>query len=308
MTIFVTFQSLLWSMIIFNSSEKLKHHLDGIHQHQKTVGFAPTMGALHKGHVSLIAAAKEVCDVVVCSIFVNPTQFNNLIDLAKYPKTMDADVALLESVKCDILFAPELNEIYSDGELTAAKNNRPDKSWMMGKTVDFGMLDKVMEGSVRPGHFNGVAQVVSKLFRIVSPDKAFFGQKDFQQLSVIRSMVKQLNLPIEIIACPIVRESDGLAMSSRNSRISPEEREMVPYIWKTLSVMSAIYSYSSIAAIKQLAESVFKQIGIIQIEYFEIVDSETLQPIKDYKDAESAVACIAVKLNSVRLIDNIVLY
>lgn len=295
-------------MIIFNSTQKLINQLQLLRKEGKTIGFAPTMGALHQGHISLIAIAKAQCDVVVCSIFVNPTQFNDLKDLEKYPRTLDADTALLASAKCDILFAPEISEIYTPEELKLKQENKEDKTWMLGKTVDFGMLDKVMEGAHRPGHFNGVAQVVSKLFRIVQPNKAFFGQKDFQQLSVVRSMVKQLELPVEIVACPIVRESDGLAMSSRNVRLTAKEREMVPYIWKTLVAMSAIYMYSTIEDMKKLVDGAFEEIDIIQLEYFEIVDAETLQPITDFKNAKSAVACIAVKLSSVRLIDNIVLY
>ncbi len=295
-------------MIIFNSAEKLKNHLNELRSQGNTIGFAPTMGALHQGHISLIAIAKAQCDVVVCSIFVNPTQFNDLKDLDKYPRTLEADTALLESANCDILFAPEINEIYSAEELLLKQENKEDKSWMQGKNVDFGMMDKVMEGALRPGHFNGVAQVVSKLFRIVNPHKAFFGQKDFQQLSIIRSMVNQLELPIEIVACPIVRETDGLAMSSRNIRITPEEREMVPYIYKTLVAVSAIYLYSNIINIKKLVAGAFEETGIFELEYFELVDADTLQPIEDFKSAKSVVACVAVKLKNVRLIDNIVLY
>ncbi len=295
-------------MIIFYSSEKIKNHLHGIRSRQKTIGFAPTMGALHKGHVSLIAAAKEQCDVVVCSIFVNPTQFTDLSDLDKYPRTLDADSSLLQSANCDILFAPEINEIYSDEEINAKKNNVEDKSWMMGKTVDFGLLDKVMEGAQRPGHFNGVAQVVSKLFRIVEPHKAFFGQKDFQQLSVIRSMVKQMEMNIEIVACPIVREKDGLAMSSRNRRLSAEERKSVHAIYDTLIIMKKNYKGASTEDLKMLAERLILKNPLMKLEYFDIVDAETLQPIDDFKTAKSAVACIAVKLSNVRLIDNIILY
>ena len=171
-------------MIIFYSVEKLKTHLNDLRNEQKTIGFAPTMGALHNGHISLISLAKQQCDIVVCSIFVNPTQFDDSIDLKKYPRTIEADLELLNIAKCDIVFAPEVSEIYSEEELNAKKNQIEDKSWTEGKNVDFGLLDKVMEGAHRPGHFNGVAQVVGKLFRIVNPNKAFFGQKDFQQLSL----------------------------------------------------------------------------------------------------------------------------
>jgi len=295
-------------MIIIHSVEKLNGYLTEIRKEGKTVGFAPTMGALHQGHVSLITAAKKQCDIVVCSIFVNPTQFNDLSDLEKYPRTIDADCVILRSAGCDILFAPEVSEIYTARELELKQQHMEDKSWTMGKTVDFGLLDKVMEGAHRPGHFNGVAQVVSKLFRIVQPVKAFFGQKDFQQLSVIRSMVKQLDLPIEIIACPIVRETDGLAMSSRNRRLSAEERDEVKLIYQTLSIVKENYQLSTIADLKKLVEVAFKLSALIKLDYFEIVDSETLQPIAAFDTGRSAVACIAVQLQTVRLIDNVIIY
>ena len=295
-------------MIIFNSVQKLKNHLNTLRGQQKTIGFAPTMGALHQGHVSLIAAAKAQCDIVVCSIFVNPTQFNELSDLDKYPRTLDADSALLVSAGCDILFAPEVSEIYSAQELELKRQHLEDKSWTMGKHVDFGLLDKVMEGALRSGHFNGVAQVVSKLFRIVEPNKALFGQKDFQQLSVIRSMVKQLEMPIEIIACPIVREKDGLAMSSRNTRLTEEERRKVPFIFKTLTYIYDTYKDSTVNEIIEEVELEFSIDDFMLLEYLEIVDAETLQPIDDFETAKSAVACIAVRLSNVRLIDNIILF
>ncbi len=295
-------------MIIFYSSEKLKNHLNSVLSGQKTIGFAPTMGALHQGHVSLVAAAKKLCDVVVCSIFVNPTQFNDLSDLDKYPRTLEADKALLVSAGCDILFAPEINEIYSAEELELKRQHKEDKSWMLGKNVDFGLLDKVMEGAHRPGHFNGVAQVVSKLFRIVEPHKAFFGQKDFQQLSVIRSMVKQLEMPLEIVACPIVREADGLAMSSRNTRLSVEERKNVTKISGTLFSVKEEYKNKPVSELIQQVEDLFKNDPCMTLEYFDIVDSSSIQTIDSFGSAKSAVACIAVKLESVRLIDNIVLF
>ena len=295
-------------MIIFNSTEKLKNHLSDLQNQGKTIGFAPTMGALHQGHISLISIAKAQCDVVVCSIFVNPTQFNDLKDLEKYPRTLAADSTLLESAKCDILFAPEVNEIYTEEELNAKKNNIEDKSWAKGKTVDFGLLAEVMEGAHRPGHFNGVAQVVSKLFRIVNPNKAFFGQKDFQQLSIIKSMVKQLEMPIEIVACPIIREKDGLAMSSRNQRLLAEERKEVPSISKLLFFIKEIYQTHPVNLLKEVITNYYTADNLIQLEYIEIVDSEMLQPITDFNNSKSAVACIAVKLKSVRLIDNVILY
>ena len=209
-------------MIIFNTIEQLQNHLNSIRNQKKIIGFVPTMGALHKGHISLVDRAKTDCDVTVCSIFVNPTQFSDLSDLDKYPRTLESDCQLLEKAECNIVFAPDIKEMYSEVELELKKQKKEDKSWTEGKSVDFGDLETVMEGAHRPGHFNGVAQVVSKLFRIVEPEKAYFGQKDFQQLAIIRSMVKQLGMPIQIIACDIMREPNGLAMSSRNERLTKQ--------------------------------------------------------------------------------------
>jgi pantoate--beta-alanine ligase len=180
------------------------------------------MGALHKGHISLINKAKLECTTVIASIFVNPTQFNDPSDLKNYPRTFEADCIMLEKAGCNAIFAPEIAEMYSEKELELKKLKIEDKTWSNGKSVDFGALEIVMEGAHRPGHFNGVAQIVSKLFRIIEPDKAYFGQKDFQQLAIIRSMIEQLSMPVEIISCPIIREPNGLAMSSRNERLTPE--------------------------------------------------------------------------------------
>jgi len=295
-------------MLIFNSTQELQNHLNSIRNQKKTIGFVPTMGALHLGHISLISQAKADCDVVVCSIFVNPTQFNDLSDLDKYPRTLDADCQLLEKVGCDILFSPEVTEIYTPAELELKRLKIEDKSWTMGKSVDFGKLEKVMEGAQRPGHFNGVAQVVSKLFRIVEPNKAYFGQKDFQQLAIIRSMTKQLEMPIQIIACDILREPNGLAMSSRNERLTKEERALASVISKTLFKIKENYLSKSVADIKQEAMQQIQTEPLITIEYIEISDADTLQAIIDLKQSKSAVVCIAVQLGSVRLIDNVVLY
>jgi pantoate--beta-alanine ligase len=295
-------------MIIFDSIQQLKNHLNSIKNQGKTIGFVPTMGALHQGHISLINAAKADCDVVVCSIFVNPTQFNDLNDLAKYPRTFNADSQLLANAGCDFIFAPEVAEMYSSEELTLKKHKIEDKSWTNGKSVDFGALEKVMEGAHRPGHFNGVAQVVSKLFRIVEPDKAYFGQKDFQQLAIIRSMVKQLEMPIEIIACPIMREPNGLAMSSRNERLTKEEREEATVISRILYKIKELYSSMTVSELKAFAEQEIKANPQMELEYVEIADAETLQPVSDFKQNKSAVVCIALKLGAVRLIDNVLLY
>lgn len=295
-------------MIIFNTIEELQNHLNSIRNQKKTIGFVPTMGALHAGHISLVDKAKADCDCVVCSIFVNPTQFNDLSDLDKYPRTLESDCQLLEKASCDIVFAPEVKEMYSEAELELKRQKVEDKSWTKGKSVDFGAIETVMEGAHRPGHFNGVAQVVSKLFRIVEPDKAYFGQKDFQQLAIIRSMTKQLEMPIEIIACDILREPNGLAMSSRNERLTKQERELAAVISKTLFSIKEHYKSKSIQDLKAMAEEQIRTVPSIAMEYIEISDSDSLQPISDFKQSKSAVVCIAVKLGAVRLIDNIVLY
>src|ERR1019366_7297310 len=295
-------------MIIFNFSLQIKRFLNDLQNQQKTVGFVPTMGTLHKGHISLIDKAKADCDIVISSIFVNPTQFNDLSDLNNYPRNLEADCKMLEAAGCDIVFAPEVGEIYTLEALELKKQNVEDKSWTNGKVVNFGLLEKVMEGVHRPGHFNGVAQVVSKLFRIVKPDKAYFGQKDWQQLMIIKSMVKQLALPIEIISCPIVREANGLAMSSRNERLSPEQRSIASLISKTLFKVKELQNSKTITELKVFVEQQINAEPSFTLEYFEIADAETLQAIKDFNQAQKPIACIAVKIGGVRLIDNIVLY
>jgi pantoate--beta-alanine ligase len=295
-------------MIIFNRVQELQNHLDIVRKQQKSTGFVPTMGALHQGHIALIKKSRSENDLTICSIFVNPTQFNDPRDLEKYPRTLDADATLLEQAGCDILFAPPVTEIYTETELQLKRNNQEDKSWTLGRHVDFGLLDKVMEGAHRPGHFNGVAQVVSKLFRIVQPERAYFGQKDFQQLAIIRSMTRQLELPVEIVSCPIVRESDGLAMSSRNVRLKPPERKVAGLISRTLFLLREMYPEHSVAELKAFAEQQIGTEPLMQLEYIEIADAGTLQPVTDYRQSESAVACIALKLGDVRLIDNILLY
>ncbi len=294
-------------MIIFYRIQELQNHLKIVRKEQKKIGFVPTMGALHEGHIALIRRSKAENDITICSIFVNPTQFNDLKDLEKYPRTLKQDAELLEKAECDIIFAPEIGEMYSEKELELKRQKIEDKSWTLGKTVDFGQLDKVMEGAHRPGHFNGVAQVVSKLFSIVEPHSAYFGQKDFQQLAIIRSMTKQLDLPVEIVGCPIIRENDGLAMSSRNVRLTAAERKIAPLIYKTLILTKEMSPKKPVSELKRFAENEIASEPLMQLEYFEIVDSETLQPISKLDDAKSAVACIALKLGEIRLIDNIVL-
>lgn len=294
-------------MIIFHRKQELQNHLKIARKEQIKIGFVPTMGALHEGHIALIRRSNSENDITICSIFVNPTQFNDLKDLEKYPRTLKKDAEMLEKAECDIIFAPEIADMYSEKELELKRQKIEDKSWTDGKTVDFGQLDKVMEGAHRPGHFNGVAQVVSKLFRIVEADRAYFGQKDFQQLAIIRSMTKQLGLPVEIIGCSIIREEDGLAMSSRNVRLTESERKIAPLISKILFRIKEMSPERSVSELKAFAEKEIASEPSMQLEYFEIVDSDTLQPISKLADARSAVACIALKLGEIRLIDNMVL-
>ncbi|HEX8514975.1 MAG TPA: pantoate--beta-alanine ligase [Bacteroidia bacterium] len=295
-------------MIIINKVGELRNYLDNLRKEQKTIGFVPTMGALHEGHLTLVKQSKTENNITVCSIFVNPTQFNDPSDLAKYPRTLESDSLLLKDADCDVIFAPPVNEIYTREELSLKLKNVDDNSWKEGKHVDFGMLDKVMEGEHRPGHFNGVAQVVSKLFRIVQPDKAYFGQKDFQQLAIIRSMTKQLELPVEIVSCPIIREPDGLAMSSRNTRLSETDRKAASLISATLFKIKEYQDKLSFTELKQMAAKEIGKEPRMELEYFEIADADTLQPVANKAEAKSAVACIALKLGEVRLIDNVMLY
>jgi len=274
---------------ILNTVAETRLYLDKEKKLNKTIGFVPTMGALHQGHLELVKQARKENDVVVVSIFVNPIQFNNKEDLEKYPRTFENDAALLESVGCDLIFYPTVKEMYPEPDTTI---------------YDFGNLDKVMEGKHRPGHFNGVAIVVKRLFDIINPDKAYFGEKDFQQLAIVKAMVAQLNLPVIIIPCETVREKDGLAMSSRNTRLEPNERNLAPFIYLTLSKAKEKAKYTNVKELEQWVVNEFNKHKEFKIEYFEIVDSITLQPINDFKD-KSAIGCIAVFMGDIRLIDNI---
>jgi len=268
------------------------------------IGFAPTMGALHEGHLELIRMAKREGCLAVASIFVNPTQFNDPRDLEKYPRTAEKDTALLLTADCDALFMPPVEEVYPPGvDLTI--------------DLDFKQLDKVMEGEFRPGHFKGMATVVNRLLDIVRPDKLYMGQKDFQQLSIVRDMIRQLALPVELVMCPTVREPDGLAMSSRNVRLSPEMREAAPVIHDTLQwAKTALKQDMMVAEIKEAAFQRLSGAGL-RPEYFEIVDGVSLEAIpskgalvflEDQGTRGPIVACTAVFADEVRLIDNLMLY
>ncbi|WP_372774779.1 pantoate--beta-alanine ligase [Mangrovibacterium sp.] len=278
-------------MILIREIRDLQGLLQAQQAEGKTIGFVPTMGALHSGHLSLVEQAGKQTDFVVVSIFVNPTQFNDPKDLDQYPRTLEADLKLLESTPCQLVFSPKVETMYPE----------PDK-----RQFQFGELEQVMEGQFRPGHFNGVAQIVSKLFEIVKPDKAFFGQKDFQQLVIVKAMVKQLNLPVEIIACPIVREASGLAMSSRNERLSKEQRENAALIYKTLCQARNNAPDLSVEEVKRQVVEEINANAFLETEYFEIVNDTDLKPVLRWDDPVNKVACIAVFCGEVRLIDNLV--
>ena len=243
--------------------------------------------------MELLKRAGEENDYVVCSIFINPIQFNNVFDLEKYPRPLDHDLALLKQVGCDLVFTPGVKEMY------------PEK---VSKIYDFGQLEEVMEGKHRPGHFNGVAIVVSRLFDIVRPGRAYFGEKDFQQLAIIRRLVATEHIPVEIVPCPIVREADGLAMSSRNQRLSSAERKQAPFIYQVLREISARVELFSIDELVAYAEDRFSHQAAFDLEYFEIVDMDTLQAVKGWDDCPGIIACIAAFLGDVRLIDNKILF
>ncbi len=249
------------------------------------------MGALHQGHLSLIEIAARNTDCVVCSIFVNPTQFNDPEDLAKYPRPIDADIAMLEQVNCDVLFLPAVQEMYSG-----------DEQW----SIDLGYLERILEGRFRPGHYQGVTQIVKKLFDVVQPNKAFFGQKDFQQVKVIMKMVELYSMPVEIVMCPILREEDGLAMSSRNIHLSPSERVEALALSKTLNSTRENFAIKPISQLQQDAESFLQNSEGVELEYFEICNAETLMPAES-KDEAGLVALVAAKVGRTRLIDNIII-
>lgn len=278
-------------MQVLHTKNELISLIDRFKKEGKSIGFVPTMGALHEGHLSLVKESKKNSDITVVSIFVNPTQFNDPEDLKRYPRTLDKDVELLEKTGCDIAFAPSVEEIYPE----------PDT-----RKFDFGYLESVMEGAKRPGHFNGVGQVVSRLFDIVRPDKAFFGMKDFQQVAIIKQMVKQLNSPVRIIPCPIVREESGLARSSRNTLLDEEHRKNAPHIYATLKKAREMASSMGVSELKKWMTDEINRNPYLETEYVEIVDDTTLKITEDWKEPGTKVACVAVYAGKIRLIDNIV--
>lgn len=279
-------------MKVFHKIVELQNELFAVRKEGKTVGLVPTMGALHEGHASLVKRSVEENDVTVVSVFVNPTQFNDKNDLKNYPRDLDADCRLLESCKADYVFAPSVEEMYP----------QPDK-----RQFEFPPVSTVMEGAHRPGHFNGVCQVVSRLFYIVHPTRAYFGEKDWQQIAVVKAMVKHLGLDVNIVECPIVREENGLARSSRNSLLSADEKAIAPNIFKALKES---IDYAKTHTVQETHDHVVSEINAVDgldVEYFSIVDGNTLQDVQSWDDTPYVVGCITVYCGKtpIRLIDHI---
>jgi pantoate--beta-alanine ligase len=277
-------------MLIFTEIKSLQQKIKSL-KNGTTIGFVPTMGALHEGHLSLVEKAKKENDIVVVSIFVNPTQFDNADDLINYPKTIEKDLSLLKSFNCDIVFTPTPEEIYAND--------------IQSQSFDFDGLEFQMEGKFRAGHFNGVGTIVERLLEIVKPYKAYFGEKDFQQIQIIRKMVEKRNLPVQIIACPIHREKDGLAMSSRNMRLTKELRTAAPFIYETLKKAKAEFGTKNASEVIKWVENEFKNHPILRLEYVEIADEDTLLPVETKNPTKKYRAFVAVFAGNVRLIDNI---
>jgi len=277
-------------MVIVHTINELKVLLDVGRQAGQAIGFVPTMGALHDGHLSLVKRCKLDNNVCVVSIFINPTQFNDKNDLQSYPQTLKKDCEKLMTIGCNFVFVPSEDEMYPE----------PDT-----RIFNFGAIEEVMEGACRPGHFMGVAQIVSKLFEVVEPDNAYFGEKDFQQIAIVQSMIKQLGMRVNLIACPIIRDDDGLAMSSRNSRLTSEQRHFAPAIAHTLKESLTFASSNTIKGVKAWVTKSLNDTPFMRVEYFEIIDGNTLQPIDAWNDSDYPVGCISVYCGEVRLIDNI---
>ena len=278
-------------MVVFTEKEKLTPFIQNLKNEGKTIGFLPTMGALHDGHLSLAKESIAKNDITVVSIFVNPTQFNNPEDLEKYPRTEEKDIELLTSIGVDYVYLPTVSDLYSEGEVA--------------KSYDFGGIENVMEGEFRPGHFDGVATVVSKLFRAVNPDRAYFGEKDFQQVRIIQEMVKQEQINVEIVPMPIFRAETGLALSSRNMRLSEENLEAAPFIYQVLKEAVGLKEDGKTPAeVKEFVEATFKA-STFELEYFEITDEKSLQPISTFNSEEKARGFVVAYAGDIRLIDNI---
>jgi pantoate--beta-alanine ligase len=280
-------------MHIFTDTLALQAFLESSRKLGKTWGFVPTMGALHQGHISLVQRSNQENDFTVCSIYVNPTQFNNPEDLKKYPRTLDADYKILEQAGCEVLFTPADAQVY------------PKPSLM---TLNFGNLEQVMEGKFRPGHFNGVGIVVAKLLHLVQPAIAYFGQKDLQQFLIVNQMVRDLSFPIKLVRCPIVREADGLAMSSRNQRLTPQQRAIAPALYQSLEMAQNLLQRNiSVEEVKKAVQQQLENREGIRLEYFEVVDADNLQNVAHLHLHTSVALCIAAFVGDIRLIDNVIL-
>jgi len=277
-------------MKVCKNIKEINSAISALKEDGRTIGFVPTMGALHAGHLSLLGRSVHENDINVSSIFVNPIQFNNKQDLEKYPRTLEDDCSKLEKAGCDIVFAPSVEEMYP-GEVI--------------ESYDFGELERVMEGAHRPGHFNGVAVVVKRLFDICMPHKAYFGEKDFQQLMIIKALVEQENIPVEVIGCPIIREPDGLAMSSRNVRLSLEERKIAPEIFKTLQWIAHQARKEKVKVVLEGAENKLNALPGIKVEYIQLAEENTLLPLRKWGETAKARVFAALFLGDVRLIDNL---
>jgi len=276
-------------MQIIKFNRELKERLDALRQ-KGSVGFVPTMGALHDGHRSLLKKCKSENRIAICSIFVNPTQFNDKNDLKNYPRNLEKDLQIIADEGFDFTFCPDEKEMYPTPDM---------------RQFEFGNLDKIMEGKHRPGHFNGVAQIVTKLFDTVRPDNAYFGEKDFQQLAIIKYLVRTFKLPINIVSCPTIREKDGLALSSRNLLLGSEERKNATLIWQTLFKAKSLQNELNVSDLKKWVIEQVNSCPYFKVEYFEIVDDLELHPILNWDEKNNKVGCIAVRADTVRLIDNI---
>lgn len=278
-------------MRVVSSIAEIQHAIAQIRCMGRTIGFVPTMGALHEGHLQVLRTAAAENDVIVCSIFINPAQFNNPDDYRLYPRLPDQDLALLRQVSCDLVFAPEPETMYPQAAVVK---------------FDFGPLEQVMEGMHRPGHFNGVATVVSKLFHIVRPHRAYFGQKDLQQFAIIRQLVQDLHFDLELVRHPIVRAEDGLALSSRNLRLSPAERQAAPSLHKALQRAAQMLGQVPVPALKAEVAAYLAGLSAVRLEYFEVADADTLQPLAERGQPGHTALCLAAWVGPVRLIDNVV--
>ncbi len=281
------------TMEIFNTKSELKAYLEKVKFPHTKIALVPTMGALHDGHLSLINQAQQHADIVVCSIFVNPTQFNDPKDLEKYPRPIEQDIALLQTANCDILFLPTVEEMYPPNE----------EKWL----IDLGRLDQIWEGEKRPGHFQGVTQIVYKLFQLVEPHIACFGQKDFQQVMVIQKMIEIKELAVQLIICPIIRDDNGLALSSRNVRLSANGKQKALVLSKSLNYVREQFNFQSLPVLKANALQIIAQEGDVDVEYFAICETRTLEEIQERDSTKQYVAHIVAWVDGVRLIDNMLL-